>query len=67
MLCMESSVKAHFRVTLSVPTLAVATMPLLVSIMYRNLATYGSRVTIPLKRVYKVQITTGNNDNFEYN
>lgn len=43
----ESSVKAHFRVTLSVPTLAVATVPLLVFIMYRDLATYGSRVTIP--------------------
>lgn len=31
--------KAHFRVTLSVPTFAVATVPLLVFIMYRDLAT----------------------------
>ena len=42
----ESSVKAHFRVTLSVSTFAVATVPLLVFITYRDPAIYGSRVTI---------------------
>lgn len=63
----ESSVKAHFRVTLSVPTLAVATVPLLV-FMYRDLATYGSRVTIRENESTSNQIITGNNTIYlEYN
>lgn len=61
----ESSVKAHFRVTLSVPTLAVATVPLLVFIMYRDLATYGSHVTTKTSlRGFKL---LRENNNSEYN